>query len=46
MAQAATQLHHALAEDHIASGIISFTMVFFCYLVGLDEFYMVCIGLR
>ncbi len=29
IAQAATQLHHALAEDHIASGIISFSMVFF-----------------
>jgi low temperature requirement protein LtrA len=29
IAQAATQLHHALAEDHILSGIISFSMVFF-----------------
>lgn len=29
IAQAAAQLHHAIAEDHITSGIISFLMVFF-----------------
>jgi len=29
IAHAAAQLHHALAEDHIVSGIISFSMVFF-----------------
>ncbi|NGP89275.1 low temperature requirement protein A [Aliifodinibius halophilus] len=29
IAQAAVQLHHALAEAHIISGIISFSMVFF-----------------
>lgn len=29
IANAASQLHHALAEDHIYSGIISFVMVFF-----------------
>lgn len=29
IAQAAAQLHHALAEDHILSGIINFAMVFF-----------------
>jgi len=29
IAQAAAQLHHAVAEDHIVSGIISFSMVFF-----------------
>lgn len=29
IAQAAAQLHHALAEDHIVSGLLSFSMVFF-----------------
>lgn len=29
IAQAAAQLHHAIAEDHVVSGIISFSMVFF-----------------
>lgn len=29
IAQAAAQLHHSIAEDHIISGIISFSMVFF-----------------
>lgn len=29
IAQAAAQLHHALAADHIVSGVISFSMVFF-----------------
>lgn len=29
IAQAATELHHALAEDHIYSGVLSFLTVFF-----------------
>lgn len=29
IAQVAAQLHHALAEDHVTSGIINFAMVFF-----------------
>ena len=29
IAQAAAQLHHALADDHVVSGLISFSMVFF-----------------
>ena len=29
VAQAATELHHAVAEDHIATGVVGYTTVFF-----------------
>jgi low temperature requirement protein LtrA len=29
VAQAADRLHHALVEDHLATGVVSYAMVFF-----------------
>lgn len=42
IAFAAANLHHAIVENHIIHGVISFAMIFLGNLVGLDELHLVC----
>lgn len=42
IAFAGSQLHHAISANHALHGLVSYAMVFFCHLVGVDGFYVVC----
>ena len=46
VAQAAAELHHAVAEGHAGDGVVGYVMVVLRHLVGLDELHLVRLGLR
>ena len=46
IAFAGSQLHHAISANHALHGLVSYAMVFFCHLVGVDGFYVVCFFVR
>lgn len=46
IATAGQQLHHSMIENHVTFGLTQyFIHGVFCFVVGLDEFYVVCICL-
>lgn len=46
IAAAGQQFHHAMIENHLLHHLPLYFMVFFCVMVGMDEFYLVCFCLR
>ena len=43
---AASQLAHALAAGHVATGVLSFSVATFAVMLGLDQLHLVRLGLR